>query len=270
MTDSLISTWIEGIGLLGPGFDNWPQARAILAGSAPFAARAAVLPAAALPPAERRRAGATIRVTLAAGLEAVAQSGLAAADLASVFTSSSGDGNNCQEICAALASGERMISPTRFHNSVHNAAAGYWGIATGSMAPSSALCGYDGSFAAGLLEAMVQTRLSRCPVVLLAYDTPYPEPLFSARPVPDSFCVSMVLAPYPSGHSLARLQIDPRSAFSTRPADRMANAVLERMRGAIPAARCLPLLSAIAQSRPAILTIGYLDSQQLDAKISPC
>ena len=43
------------------------------------------------------------------------------------------------------------ISPTQFHNSVHNAAAGYWHIAAGSAAPSLSVGGHDGAFAAGLL-----------------------------------------------------------------------------------------------------------------------
>ena len=53
------------------------------------------------------------------------------------------------------------ISPTRFHNSVHNAAAGYWGIATGATAAANALCAYDASFGAGLLEALTQVHTSR-------------------------------------------------------------------------------------------------------------
>ena len=69
----------------------------------------------ALPPAERRRTGAIVKLTLATGLEATRHAGAAAADLAAVFSSSGGDGLNCHEICEALASSERQLSPTRFH-----------------------------------------------------------------------------------------------------------------------------------------------------------
>ena len=79
--------------------------------------------------------GAVVKLALAVGLEACAHAGAIPARLPAVFTSSGGDGRNCHEICAALASAERLISPTRFHNSVHNAAAGYWGIATGAPRP---------------------------------------------------------------------------------------------------------------------------------------
>ena len=64
----------------------------------------------------------------------------------------------CHEICQALALAAREVSPTRFANSVHNAAAGYWSIATGSMMESNVLCAFDASFVAGLLDAMTQLR----------------------------------------------------------------------------------------------------------------
>ena len=48
------------------------------------------------------------------------------------------------------------ISPTRFHNSVHNAAAGYWTIGAHCMQAATAISAYDASFAEGLLEALMQ------------------------------------------------------------------------------------------------------------------
>ncbi|MBA3058681.1 beta-ketoacyl synthase chain length factor, partial [Rhodoferax sp.] len=173
-----LTVFVEGIGLLGPGLSNWVQGRDVLAGSATYQSARCVVPLPmALPAAERRRAGTVVKVALAVGQEAVAASGFAASTLPSVFTSSSGDAINCHEICSALASSDRLISPTRFHNSVHNAASGYWSISSGAMASSSVLCAHDGSFAAGLLEAMVQVMLEQTPVLLVAYDTDYPEPL---------------------------------------------------------------------------------------------
>jgi len=86
-----------------------------------------------------------------------------------------------------LASDDRQISPTRFHNSVHNAAAGYWSIATGAMTSSSVLCAFDACFGAGLLEALTQVVVDDTRSVLLACDTAYPEPLHSVRPIPDAF-----------------------------------------------------------------------------------
>mgnify|MGYP002075717815 CR=1 FL=1 len=42
----------------------------------------------------------------------------------------------CQKIgVSVFASDDRLISPTRFHNSVHNAPSGYWSIAARSTRP---------------------------------------------------------------------------------------------------------------------------------------
>src|SRR3546814_20327507 len=75
-----------------------------------------------------------------------------------------------QRSSAAVATPERIVSPTDFHNSVHNAAAGYWGIGTGSRAPSTTLAGYDESFALGLLEAGLQVVGDRRAVLLVVFD----------------------------------------------------------------------------------------------------
>ena len=132
---------VEGVGLLGPGLCGWQTSRAVLAGSTPYVFAPTVLTASALlPAAERRRTGAPVKLALAVGHEAFTNAGRDAATTATVFTSSGGDGENVHQICETLASTDREVSPTRFHNSVHNAAAGYWGIATGSREASTSLC----------------------------------------------------------------------------------------------------------------------------------
>jgi hypothetical protein len=265
-----ITVFLQGVGLLGPGLAGWAPGREQLKDAAPYQATRCVLPPPmALPQAERRRAGAVVKLSLDIGEEAVAASGLQASTLASVFTSSSGDAVNCHEICSALASSDRLISPTRFHNSVHNAAAGYWSISSGSMATSSVLCARDASFAAGLLEAMVQVATEQVPVLLLAYDTDYPEPLHSTRPIPDSFGVGLVLAPCRSDLTQAQWTLEPAACLSSLPADRLDNAELEKLRLSIPAARCLPLLRSTARQQSGRVVLDYLEGLQLALQVSP-
>jgi hypothetical protein len=260
-----LAAYIDGIGLLAPGLDNWPSGRAVLVGQAPNAPRKTVLPAPAmLPPAERRRSGPLVRVALAAGAEAAAGHNLAT--LATVFSSSGGDGANCHEICEMLASSDRQISPTRFHNSVHNAAAGYWSIAAGAMETSSVLCAYDASFGAGLLEAMAQVAVDGVPVLLIAADTAYPQPLRAVRAIPDEFGVGLLLSPRPGPTSIARIG----AALTDAVAGYMADPALEALRIAIPAARSLPLLQAVAGGKPAALVLDYLDHVRLALEVAPC
>ena len=262
-----LSAYIEGIGLLGPGLSNWPDSRAILAGSSPYQPGKTVLPAPALlPAAERRRSGALIKLTLATGLEAIIHAGLEASTLPSVFSSSGGDGENCHAICEVLASDDRQISPTRFHNSVHNTASGYWSIATGAMATSSVLSAFDASFGAGLLEALAQAVVENTRVVLLACDTAYPEPLHRVRPIPEAFGIALVLAPQRSKRALAQITVSLTEAT----ADALDDPTLESLRLAIPAARGLPLLRAIALQHEQQIVLDYLDSTRLAVAIAPC
>jgi hypothetical protein len=264
---SALRGWIEGIGVLGPGLSDWPAAACVLAGASPWEPSPTVLPApVCLPSAERRRTGTLVRLTLAVGLEATARAGVDPARLATVFASSGGDGQNCHEICEVLASGERQLSPTRFHNSVHNAPAGYWGIATGATAPANSLCAHDASFGAGLLEALCQVAVEHTSVLLIAYDASYPEPMRSVRPIPDAFGVALLLAPEASERSLARLEL----TLSEAPADRIADPALERLRSSIPAARCLPLLERLARAAPGDTHIDYLDGPCITLEVSAC
>jgi len=262
-----LTAWVEGVGLVGPGLADWPAAAQVLAGTAAYEPRRTVLPPLeCLPAAERRRTGRIVRLALAAGLEATARAEADAALLPAVFSSSGGDGENCHEICQVLAGADRQISPTRFHNSVHNAAAGYWGIATGATAASNALCAYDASFGAGLLEALVQSRIEETPVLLIAYDADYPEPMRSVRPIPDAFAVALLLAPRARPKSLAQLTVD----LSAESAERLADPQLEALRAQVPAARGLPLLRRMARSERAMVVIDYLEKLRLRIEVSPC
>lgn len=261
---STLTVFVEGIGLLGPGLSSWEDGRDKLMGQSPYVTAPTVLqPPLSLPAAERRRAGAVIKVSLAVGHEAVNAAGLRAADLPSVFTSSGGDGVNCHDICSTLASSDRLISPTRFHNSVHNAASGYWSISTGATPTSSVLCAHDGSFSAGLLEAITQAAVDNTPVLLVAYDTHYPEPLNSERPVSDTLGVALVLSPQRSERSLARITLSGADCMTRAPLHVLTEPGLEFLRQTIPAARALPLLQRIAGQQTSTVVLDYLGAMRL-------
>ncbi len=262
-----LSAYVDGIAVLGPGLPDWPATRAILAAEKCYTPAATILPAVAvLPPAERRRTGRAVRLAIAVGLEASAHAGIDPRSLPTVFASSGGDGENCHEICAALASSERSISPTRFHNAVHNAPAGYWSIATHAIASSTVLCAYDGSFAAGLLEAAAQVAIYRLPVLLIAYDTGYPSPLREKRPILDAFGVALVLAAERQERSIAQLQ----ASLSDRPADRVADHEMEILRTGVPAARALPLLERIARRDSGTANLEYVGATTLRLDLLVC
>jgi hypothetical protein len=241
-----LKVWVQGVGLLGPGLASWAAAQEVLRGSQPHVGVPTVLPAPArLPAAERRRAGPAIKLAMAVADEAVAQAQVDPATLATVFTSSSGECANCHALCEALAEQAPVVSPTKFTNSVHNASSGAWHIAVASRASSTSLCAFDGSFGAGLVEAATSVCLSAQPMLLVASDSPYPEPLNGARPLPDHFGLALVLSPVRTERSLAALTI--RLSGAAPAASPLNMPSLDALRRAIPAAFALPLLVAIAQ-----------------------
>lgn len=266
MSAAVLGAYVEGVGLLGPGLSSWAAGARILAGETPWVSAPTVLPPPeGLPPAERRRTGVSVKLALAAGIEATRSAGVDPAQLPAVFSSSGGDGQNCHEICQVLAGTERQLSPTRFHNSVHNAAAGYWGIATGATAACNALCAHDASFTAGLLEALTQVVTEERAVLLVAYDASYPEPLRAARPIPDAFAVALVLGPRPTPAAHARIE-----AHFTDAAPDILASPLESLRQGIPAARSLPLLVALARAADASAVLEYLGSTHMAVRVSAC
>lgn len=262
-----LTAYIGGVGVVGPGLADWPQTAAVLAGRSPYLSARTVLPTPALlPPAERRRTGRVVKLALAVALEAATHAALEPGQLVSVFSSSGGDGHNCHELCEALASEGREISPTRFANSVHNAAAGYWSIATGAKLASNVLCAFDGSFCAGLLEAITQVAVDGESLILVAYDTEYPEPIHTKRPVPDAFGTALVLTAARHSNSLAHIEI----SLGADDATVLLDPALESLRRAIPAARGLPLLTQLASGSAGRVVLDYLDVSRVLVDVAPC
>lgn len=261
-----LTAYVTGIGLIAPGLPDWTTAAAVLRGEQPHVSAPTVLPVPELlPPAERRRASRVIKLSLGAGLDAVKQAGADASTLATVFAASGADGHNCHALCEQLAGEDRQISPTRFHNSVHNAAAGYWGIATRAMAPCQVIGAFDASFGAGLLDALAQVAVDGQPVLLIAYDSEYPAPLHAKRDTPDCGAVALLLSPGAEG-ALGAITVAPTTAA----AEPLAEASLESLRGAIPAMRALPLLRRVARADAGAVVLDYLAPMQLQVAWQPC
>ena len=120
---------IEGIGFWADGLPSWPAARAFATGGAPAGTAAARPAPRLLAPNERRRAPDTVALALEVALAACTDAGRDPAMLPSVFASTHGDLGITDYMCATMAGDPRAISPTKFHNSVHNAAAGELGRA---------------------------------------------------------------------------------------------------------------------------------------------
>jgi hypothetical protein len=259
-----LTVHVLGVGVAAPGLPDWASAQAVLRGEVPYTPAATIVPAPQrLPATERRRAGVIIKVSINVADEALAQSGLTA-DLPTVFSASEGDGKNCHELCEALASSDRALSPTRFTNSVHNAAAGYWHIATHSMAASTSVCAFDASFAAGLMEAAMQASTGQQPVLLVVADQPYPQPLHGTRLLMDACGVALVLSGAPSPNAMATMTL---SFEPDAPPTICTLEALEAVALALPAARGLALLERLALLPSKNRATDVVDSSTTDVVV---
>ena len=215
---SALRVYVEGIGLWSPHLADFAALGRVLAGDAPVPSSAR--PSAMILPAnERRRAPQSVLLAVEVAQQAVAMSGRDAATLPSVFASADGDQATTDYMCATLAQVPTELSPTRFHNSVHNAPAGYWTIAVACHAPSTAVAAQRGSFGAGLLEAASQALAEHQPVLLVCSDTIGAGPLREVTGCNAAFGCALVLAPERSATTLAQLDLQLTTTHVDTPLD---------------------------------------------------
>ena len=188
--------FVQGIGVWAPKLPNWQIAGAVIRSEVSLPEIAAKRPAGTLLAAnERRRAPDTVLLALEVAAAACANAQLAPKILPSIFASTHGDLAVCDSMCTTLAESPELVSPIKFHNSVHNAAVGYWTIATGAVEASTALSASDETFAEALLEAAVYALSEHRPVLFVAYDIQVVGGLASVTKSDGLFGVALVIAP---------------------------------------------------------------------------
>ncbi len=233
---------VIGAGIATSGLPDWPALQAALDGRG-LAEDGKSPPSALLSPRERRRAPRAAKLSFAAAEQACAMAGLKPAEPVAVFSSGMGDLDITDYMCRTLKEHPELLSPTRFHNSVHNAASGYWSIGAGATGDVTAISGWRDSATAGLLEALARLNDADHPVLLVVYDDLAQGPMRSLWPTEHAFSGALVLTR--AGHSkpLARLTADTSNAPEQHDAlpDELTARIADN-----PAARLLPLLALIA------------------------
>jgi hypothetical protein len=266
MSDAL-QVGIAGIGAWVRGAPDWPSLREVLRGNGGLADSAPAKPAAdMLPAAERRRAPDGVRLAVEVARQACAMADADPARLACVFASTYGELAITDYVCETLARAPHELSPTKFHNSVLNAPAGYWTIAAGCTAASSAVTAHHRSFAAGLLEAAAYACAEGAPVLFASCDVASTGPLAEMTRTSLAFGMAMVLTPAPAAG--ARLQLSLRPGACNEP---VAPALaLQAVAGDNPAnAHALALLAALAGRDKAGLVLSLSTGISMDMEITP-
>ncbi|MCK5649557.1 MAG: beta-ketoacyl synthase chain length factor [Gammaproteobacteria bacterium] len=268
----MLSLYIKAIGITAPGINNWHEAEKLFRIEEPYVLRPVAKKLETLLPAnERRRA---TRVTQLA-LSAAQQIGKAEElnQCLQIFSSSNGDLTTFNQISLALDMDGHPVSPTRFHNSVHNAPAGYWSIATQSQTPSTSITAYTDSLAAGLLEAAVQLNAGdneqHRDCLLVCYDEISPVPFYPEFNITEEFSCALRLS-LSADNALAKLELTLGNG--TKSMSRMSDDTLEQLRLSNPQAMVLPLLDAVAQlnaeQQAETITLPYFE-QGMSILVSP-
>ena len=257
---------IAGIGVWSPEAKNWDEAAAVLSGNVDIATNAASRPAPSILPAtERRRAPESVLLGVDVAQQACAMAGIDPQTVPHIFASGYGELVVNDYLCETLAKAPLDVSPIRFHNSVHNAPAGYWSIATGCMRSSTAISAGDETFGAGLLETALVAADSGEPALLAAYDVPAVGPLGDIIRSRTKLGIGVLLAtthPNP----LARIRVRTRTGTAPRLASDAS--VLHASHQENPAAQGLGLLQALARKEPGVVRIAAGPRLMLEMEIA--
>lgn len=255
---------IAGIGLWSNHFAGWDEFQAALGGDA--TADGGKLTPELIPPKERRRAPQAVKMAVEVMDQACRMAAIEASEVATVFASGMGDMQITDYMCRTLASDPRLVSPTKFHNSVHNASTGYWSIATHSHGPANAVSGYTHSAAVAVLEGAVQAVEEALPVLVAVEELASPGPFRSVYTSQQPLAAAILLTP-PGYHAapVAALRIEVKTALVDAPP---LPALTDWELTDNFAARLLPLLAAIAAGGGAALAMPLSDTAALSLNVA--
>jgi hypothetical protein len=242
---------LNGIGAWGLGFDNWLELKNLLSSASDIdvAKLLTSTPKPEIIPAnERRRAPLPVKAAVDVSWQALQQSGIAASEVACVFGSGLGDTDITDYMCRTLTTVEKQLSPTKFHNSVHNAAAGYWTISTHCMKSANSIAGYQMTAALALLEGISQCVLQNEPVLITLFDTAAHDVYRQIFSCEHSFAAALLVSPlsFSASNRIATLTLRQNTLTLKQNAANMAQGTgLEKIYDGNPAAKILSFLNAL-------------------------
>ncbi|MFC4701781.1 beta-ketoacyl synthase chain length factor [Glaciecola siphonariae] len=239
---------VASVGAWGSYFDTWDALQALLHSTdLPEDKNKGPKPS-VIPANERRRAPLSVRLAVESSWQATQSANVAPEDLTCVFVSGLGDTDLTDYMCKTLASEHKELSPTKFHNSVHNAPAGYWTISTNTMTAANSVAGYEESVSLTLLEAMVQCESEGTPMLVTFYDAPVSDVLRPLLHNAEAFAFSVVI--YPSTADVEGIELSAKiekANGASWPALTSENSYITSLYQSNPSAKILCLAELLKQ-----------------------
>ncbi|NMH60661.1 beta-ketoacyl synthase chain length factor [Alteromonas ponticola] len=238
---------VASLGAWGSYFDSWATLQQLMQGGAlPDAKNKGPKPE-VIPPNERRRAPLPVRLAVESSWQATQSAGVTPDALTCVFVSGLGDTDLTDYMCKVLASEHKELSPTKFHNSVHNAPAGYWTISTKTMRAANSVAGFEQSVSLTLLEAMIQCESESVPLLVTFYDAPVADVLSPLLANQEPFAFSLVI--YPGSADIKGIALSATVSNSESvswPASPSENSYLSALYKDNPSAKILSLAALLS------------------------
>jgi hypothetical protein len=262
--------YLTSVGIITSGIDHWAHAIKLFTRKVDYQAIAVAKKLSTLLPAnEQRRATRVTQLALHVAQQLgenkepqSIESPLAdsLATCLQVFSSANGDLTTFDQIAQSLAQVGRPVSPTRFHNSVHNAPAGYWSIGSQSKTPSTSLSVAESSASAGLLEAVVQLHAQdneqQRDCLLVCYDEIPAHPFLLQTQITTDFACALRLS-LTADNALAVLDINLSSQQPPTPLNHRL--IAQQLDQSNPQIILLPLLETLAIQQQKTIFLPYLD-----------
>jgi len=261
-----MTVYVNDISVIGPGLIERTHTRTVLGGQSSWSYQdLPPLKPEMLPANERRRTTPVIKLALEC-IQGLLKEYDDLQTMPMIFASSDGDLGIADKMCTALAEDNRIISPTLFHNSVYNAPAGYWSIASLMTGASTSLSAGDATFMCGLQEAVTQVEADGGTVLYVAYDYPGPHLLDECRHFDYPLAIAMRLGEVAEYGVLGALSLKGPDIEAKESICR--NISLEPLRKALPIGCGLPLVEALVRKARMQIVMPYLMEKNFQLSVS--
>ncbi len=199
----------------------------------------------------RRRATGLTRMAVEVLNQATRTAGCDVTTVPIVWATAHGEHSTAIKIFGMMRSGEGKLSPTHFHNSVHNTASGYASIALGNGSASTTVTGGAELVASTFLEAICHLETAAEDVVVVLADEPLQPPFHCSdgtAPLALAFCLSS----HAEGASVVLSDFRRDAVAPVKHCDRF---------GPLYVGGALPLLERIVLRRPGTVALEVVSER---------
>jgi hypothetical protein len=193
----------------------------------------------------RRRASALTRISVEVFDQATRAAGVDPSTIPTIWATAHGEHGTAIKLLKMMVRGEGKVSPTHFHNSVHNTPSAYASIAVGNGSASTTLTGGPELVSSAILEAFCHLDAGTPEVVVVLGDEPLHAP-FDRGDMQEPLAISFVFASDPERASFKLSNLRRERLPSIKPHERL---------GGLYVSAGLPLLEHVVSRRPGTIPL---------------